>query len=98
MPGLRKLVEDDATQAEKRNEPPELNGDPFIDAHEWLVTNLKIEIKQQGATANARITFKNSGADRAATLQLVKTRAGWRVGDIIGTTGSLRAALRPKAR
>jgi len=97
-PGLRKLVEDDAAQAEKRNEPPELNGDPFIDAQEWLVTDLKIEIKEQGPTANARVTFKNSGEDRAVTLQLVKTRAGWRVDDIIGTTGSLRAALTSKTR
>lgn len=38
-PGLRKLVEDDAAQAEKRNEPPELNGDPFIDARNgWSPT------------------------------------------------------------
>ncbi len=97
-PGLRKLIDDDAALAEKRNEPPELNGDPFIDAQDWLVTDLNIDVKEQGRAAGARVTFKNAGEDRTVTLTLVKTRAGWRVDDIVGATGSLRAMLGPKSR
>ena len=39
-PALRKLIDDDSRKAAKRNEVPNLNGDPFVDAADGLDVEL----------------------------------------------------------
>lgn len=92
-PSLYKLIDADLTQADKRGEPPELNGDPFVDAQEWEITELKIDIAEQAGKASARVSFRNSGEPRTVTLELVRLQGKWRIDDIAGREGSLRKML-----
>ena len=39
--------------ARKKDEVPRLNGDPFIDAQDWEIANLKIEMKPGATRRNA---------------------------------------------
>jgi hypothetical protein len=87
----------DFAEAEKRGEVPMLNGDPFIDAQDWEISNLKIAVKPTGAdTAVAVVAFVIFNEPRTVTLELVNTRAGWRIADIRWSSGSLRALYKLK--
>lgn len=91
-PQLAKAMLRDRADARKRNEAPLLNGDPFIDAQDRDIANLKIEM-QGGATrrnATGVVTFTNAGEPRTVTLDLVKTGDGWRIYEINAPSGSLR--------
>ncbi len=96
-PGLLRLVKTDARRAARRGKAPTLDGDPFVDAQDWEISALTIDVKEEGAKATARIAFKNAGAARSVTLNLVKAKdGGWRIDDFIGSGGSLRKMLRGK--
>jgi hypothetical protein len=90
---LVSLVEADEKAAEKRGDVPTLDGDPFIDAQDWQVTNLKIHVDFQTATAaKATVTFENVKEPKVVQLDLVNTPKGWRISDIFWKgDGSLRA-------
>jgi hypothetical protein len=91
-PGLAKAMIKDMADARKRNEVPLLNGDPFIDAQDWEISGLKVEL-MSGATprrATGVVSFTNAGEPRKVTLDLVKTGDGWRIYDIKAPGGSLR--------
>lgn len=91
-PSLAALIERDAEQAKRKNEPPELNGDPFIDAQDWEIKGLAIDVREAGKDrANATVKFANFGEAREVRLELVKTAAGWRIDEIHWREGSLRA-------
>lgn len=92
-PGLWRLVDSDAKRSARRRAVPKLNGDPFVDAQDWDITGLRIDIKEDGPKATANVAFRNAGTSRAITLQLVKARDGWRIDDLIGGDGSLRKLL-----
>ena len=82
----------DFAEAEKRGEVPMLNGDPFIDAQDWEISNLKIAVKPTGAdTALAVVAFVIFNEPRTVMLDLVNTPAGWRIAEIRSPSGSLRA-------
>ena len=94
-PPVVAMIEKDAKAAKAKGEPPGLNGDPFIDAQDWEVKNLKIAISHQGAAkASATVIFSNYGEDRSVRLNLVRTAAGWRIDDIRWRKGSLRGLYR----
>ena len=95
-PGLWRLVDSDAKRSARRREVPTLNGDPFVDAQDWEISGLRIEIKEDGPKATANVAFRNAGQSRAVTLQLVRARDGWRIDDFIGSEGSLRTLLARK--
>jgi hypothetical protein len=95
-PGLWRLVDSDAKRSARRRKVPQLNGDPFVDAQDWEISGLRIEIKEDGPKATANVIFRNSGQGRAVTLQLVKARDGWRIDDFVGSEGSLRKLLARK--
>jgi hypothetical protein len=46
-PALRKLIDDDARRAAKRNEVPNLDGDPFVDAQDWDITSFDISVQNK---------------------------------------------------
>jgi hypothetical protein len=79
----------DFAAAHKAGEVPMLNGDPFIDAQDWEISNIKTAVKSTGAsTAVATVTFVQFMEPRTVTLELVDTPAGWRIADITWARGS----------
>lgn len=93
-PDLARLMDAEARDAQRRNEVPRLNGDPFVDAQEWDVRNFSVSVKTHGSSATAIVTFDNYGKARRLTLDLVLTPVGWRISDIQAPSGSLRALYR----
>jgi hypothetical protein len=89
---LKKMKAD----AKRKDEVPDLDGDPFIGAQEWVVTELAIAVAETGPDkATGTVSFKNEGEAKTITLDLKKTKAGWRIDDIHwpGEEGSLRKLL-----
>jgi hypothetical protein len=98
-PGLLKLIDADGRRAARRGDVPELDGDPFIDAQDWDVKSFTVDVQD---TAPDRVQAKIAFVDAASpdkkpvTLDLLKTKAGWRVDDFNGETGSVRQLLGKK--
>jgi hypothetical protein len=90
-PDLARLMDAEARDAQRRNEVPRLDGDPFVDAQDWDVKNFALSVKTDGSNATAIVTFDNYGKAKRITLDLVLTHAGWRVSDVKAPSGSLRA-------
>jgi hypothetical protein len=90
-PDLARLMDAEARDAQRRNEVPRLDGDPFVDAQEWDVKNFALSVKTDGSNATAIVTFDNYGKAKRITLDLVLTPVGWRISDIKAPSGSLRA-------
>jgi hypothetical protein len=98
-PGLLRLIDADARRAARRNEPPELNGDPFVDAQDWDYKSYDVSIAELGpakARATVMLTPNGEGRAKTITLDLVKTKAGWRIDNMTGPSGSVRGFLKPK--
>jgi hypothetical protein len=96
-PSLADLIDKDAKEAEKQQEAPLLNGDPFVDAQDWEITDPAVTVQTQdnasGATATA--TFKNFGKTVTVRLALQLTPKGWRVDDVFWSEGNLRGLYKP---
>jgi hypothetical protein len=95
-PALAEAIDRDHREAQRRNEVPALNGDPFIDAQDWEVSKLSIDVTASGDAATARVAFRNFGEARRVVLELVRTPAGWRVAEISAPSGSLKALYKLK--
>jgi hypothetical protein len=95
-PSLADLIDKDAKEAEKLQEAPLLNGDPFVDAQDWEITGLMVSV-QEAATdrATATVSFNNLGKAVSVRLSLLLTPKGWRVDDIFWSEGSLRGLYKP---
>ncbi|MCX5496090.1 DUF3828 domain-containing protein [Kaistia dalseonensis] len=90
-PTLAKLINDDAAQAAEVDDLPELNGDPFVDAQDWDLANLKATTDASGPdSASGHVTFDNMGEAKAIDIDMVRTAKGWRIADIHWSEGSLR--------
>jgi hypothetical protein len=90
-PKLAAAMAKDIETAAKRKEVPTLDGDPFIDAQDWEIADLKIDVKSTGERATATVNFTNLGKPKTISLDLVKSAsAGWRIADIRAPSGSLR--------
>ena len=88
---LAAAIERDFAQAKQRKEVPTLDGDPFVDAQDWEISDLLIAASDGDGKAQAAVTFKNLGEPKALALLLVRTPQGWRIADIVSANGSLRA-------
>ena len=95
-PALAQAMDRENREAKRRNEVPALNGDPFIDAQDWEISKLSIDVTASGDSATARVSFQNFGVSRRVLLELVKTPAGWRIADIKAPSGSLKALYKLK--
>lgn len=93
-PDLAEAIDRDLKLSVQFRQPPTLNGDPFVDAQEWQISDLTIVITPNDETARADVSFKNLGKAKALTVALTKTPQGWRISDIIGASGSLRELYR----
>lgn len=96
-PDLARAMERDMRGAKQRNEAPTLDGDPFVDAQEWRITNLAVRVTGSGDSVTGVVSFANSGKPTRMVISLIRTSAGWRISDIAGANGSLRSLfkLRP---
>ena len=97
-PDLAAAIERDFAEAKKRNEPPTLDGDPFLDAQDWKVEAISYAVEHSAdkTKAAASVAFISIGEPRGVVLSLVKTPQGWRISDIIAASGSLRALYKLK--
>jgi hypothetical protein len=96
VPALAQAMDRDNREAKRLKEVPTLNGDPFVDAQDWEISKLSIDVTGSGDTATARVSFQNFGEARRVLLELVKTPAGWRIADIKAPSGSLKALYKLK--
>jgi hypothetical protein len=94
-PGLLKLIEADARRAKKRGEVPNLDGAPFVDAQEWEINSVTVDVQDAGpGKAKAVVRFKNFDKDIAIAFELVQLKGRWRIDEIVGPSGSLRTLLK----
>jgi len=95
-PPLVELIDKDAKEAEKQQEAPLLNGDPFVDGQDWEITDPSVMIQEAASDrATATATFKNFGKTMTIRLALVLTPKGWRVDDVFWSEGNLRGLYKP---
>jgi hypothetical protein len=96
--GLARAIEADMREAKRRSEVPALDGDPFLDAQEWDVENLAINVKtdDDGQKATGEVSFDNLGKHTQVTLDLLRTGMGWRIADIKSPSGALSDLYKKK--
>lgn len=96
-PSLADLIDKDAKEAEKQQEAPLLNGDPFVDAQDWEITDpvISVQTQENGKGAIATASFKNFGKAVTVRLALALTPNGWRIDDVFWSEGNLRALYNP---
>ena len=81
------MIADDAA-AEKRDEVPALDADPFVDAQDWEIKSFDISVEHKGPDqATAIVRFVNAGTKFKLRLRLVRLADGWRVEDIVWNPG-----------
>lgn len=91
VPALAQAIDRDNREVRRRNEVPSLNGDPFVDAQDWEISTLSIDVTANDDAATARVSFQNFGEAKRVVLELARTPAGWRIAEIRAPSGSLKA-------
>jgi hypothetical protein len=81
-PGLASLILDDEAAAQKRGEPPTLDGDAFIGHQDWDIADLTVDVKEAGAKAKATVSFINFGKAEKVVVELLRVGPDWRIADI----------------
>lgn len=90
-PSLAQLIQHDRAIADEADDLPSLDGDPFVDAQDWDITDLSVKAEDLGGgKATGHVSFRNFGEAKSIELDLVETAAGWRVDDIHWNDASLR--------
>ena len=88
---LADLIAADEAGAAKKGDVPMLDGDPFVDAQDWDITNLAVHIDSETADgAKATVTFDDFGERMTIHYDLVQTPDGWRISDIVSREGRFR--------
>ena len=96
-PGLASLILEDRAAADKRGEPPTLDGDAFVGHQEWDISGLSVDAKEAGGKATATVSFTNFGKAEKVVLELLKVGTDWRIADIQWDDAStLRGLFRKK--
>jgi Protein of unknown function (DUF3828) len=82
--GLLRALEADEAAATKRNQPPTIEGDPFTDAQESSLDDLRISIVSvAGPKASVLAQFSRiDGTRERLTYSLILEKGHWRVDDI----------------
>jgi len=82
-PSLAALIIKDRRNAARRREVGQLDGDPFVDAQDWDIDKLDVDVTEN-APGKAKATVKFVNLDQPATvvLDLVKIGSDWRISDI----------------
>ena len=91
---LARAIVAEAEAANKRGEAPELNGDPICDCQDYLPFKAKIApIRLSGNRAKTVVTFVN-GRPQRIDVELIATKAGWRIYDLRTSNYGLRSLLK----
>ena len=70
-----KLIDDDGKRAARKHQPPELDGDAFVDAQEWEVKAFAVDVQDGGTDkATAKVTFNNFDQVSTVTLALAQAQ------------------------
>ncbi len=94
-PSLATLIVEDRRNAARRNEAPELDGDPFVDAQGWEIPDFDIAMADTGpGKATATVKFVNQGEPTTVVLDLATVNANWRISDIVWSRDGKPASLR----
>jgi hypothetical protein len=99
-PSLAAAIRKDQTDAEQRNEPPVLDFDPFVDAQDWDIATVDIDVRDAAPNkASATVKFTNADKPTTILLDLVRINGEWKVHDITwsrdGDTSTLRGLFTP---
>lgn len=96
-PSLARIMIADSNAAAKRGEVGTLEADPFVNAQDFEVGPVTIDVKPTGADkATGTAKFKNLGTDTTIVFNLVKTKEGWRIDDILTEGASMRAMFKKR--
>jgi hypothetical protein len=96
-PGLAMLILEDEAAAEKRGEPPALDGDAFVGHEDWEIADLAVDVKEAGTKAKATVSFTNFGKAEKVLVDLLKVGPEWRIADIQwGDASTLRGLFKKK--
>jgi hypothetical protein len=96
-PPLADAMVKDRAEADKAGEAPTLDGDPFVDAQDFEIARLAVNVTAAGTdAASARVTFTNFRKPVTMTLSLVKVGNAWRIAEIRSPSGSLRELMKVK--
>ena len=90
-PELARKLAEDSRAAQAKGDVPELDGDPFVDAQDWQLTDLKIDVDDAATQkTTAKVSFENQNQPVTIRLDLVKIGGDWKINDIHWPKGSLR--------
>lgn len=90
-PQLASAMQADGDAAAAAGEMGKLEADPFCQCQDWEPFTAQVgDVYAIGDTAKVTVRFHNFD-DRAVTLDLVETSAGWRVSDVTSGDFRLRA-------
>lgn len=90
-PALAQMIADDDAKADAVSEVPSLDADPFIDAQDGDIADMKITVDDRSDDkAIGHVTFTNFGEAKSITLDLLRVDGEWRVDDIEWAEGTLR--------
>jgi hypothetical protein len=93
-PGLAALLLKDAEEANRKDEAPKLDGDPFVDAQDWRITDVKIALADTGKDRIlATVNFNNFKQPKTVKLDLIKLGGAWKIYDIVWSETTLRKLL-----
>ncbi len=82
-PPLATLILADRAKSARLDEPAALDGDPFVDAQDWALKNLRIRVAASGpAAATADVGFDNLDQKVHLRIDLVLLDGGWRITEI----------------
>ncbi len=93
VPDVARAIRRDLAAAKTRNQPPILNGDPFVEAQDWQIASTATSVSMSGDKAAGVVMFRNQGEWKRLAIFLEKTPHGWRIEDIVGRGGSSLRAL-----
>jgi hypothetical protein len=82
-PELERLMSADEAAAAKQGDVPALDGDPFVDAQDWTITDIRIRVAETVRDrTTADVSFANFGKRETVRIDLRLTPKGWRIDDI----------------
>lgn len=90
-PDLARKLAEDSRAAQAKGDVPELDGDPFVDAQDWQLSDLTIDVDDTATKkTTAKVSFRNLNQPVTIKLDLVKIGQDWKINDIHWPKGSLR--------
>jgi hypothetical protein len=97
-PDLAEMIMLDRLEAGCVDEPPRLNGDPFVGRQDWIIDGYAIAMMPNNQAGDdirilARLDFDTPYPSEAVRLHLVWMDASWRISEIEWDDATLRGIL-----